>query len=401
VKIVAVHNFYQQPGGEDQVFADETALLESYGHTVVRHTTHNDDVENLTRITLARRTIWNKPAAAELEAVVRKEKADVVHVHNTFPLMSMSVLSAARRAGAAVVQTLHNYRPVCPSAVLYRDGHVCEDCLKKPVPWPAVLHSCYRDDRGASTVAASMLAYHHVRRTFHRDVDRFIALTEFARGKFIEAGMPGDRIVVKPNFVDPDPGPGTGAGGYALFVGRLTETKGVQVLLEAWSKLRRPIPLKIVGDGDLRDRVTAAASGPIEHLGRRSSAEVARLMGDAAALIFPSVWYEGLPKTILEAFAAGTPVIASNLGSMAELVTPGRHGERFAPGDPVALADVVDRLFERPSDLTAMRASTRDEFERAYTAAENYRQLVDIYERAVSHRSVPHAEPAAAETVPT
>jgi glycosyltransferase involved in cell wall biosynthesis len=386
VKIVAVHNFYQQPGGEDQVFADETALLESHGHWVVRHTVHNDDVDGLTRLTLARRTIWNKPAGADLAEVVRREKADVVHVHNTFPLMSMAVLSAARGAGAAVVQTLHNYRPVCPSAVLYRDGHICQDCLKKTVPWPAVVHRCYRGDRSASAVAASMLAYHHVRKTFHREVDRFIALTEFARGKFVEAGMPGDRIVVKPNFVCPDPGPGTGAGGYALFVGRLTETKGVAVLLDAWTKLRRPIPLKIVGDGDLRDRVTAAASGPIEYLGRRSPTDVAHLMANAAVLIFPSVWYEGLPKTILESFAAGTPVIASDLGSMAELVTPGRQGQRFAAGDPGALAAVVNQLFEHPSELAGMRSSTRAEFERAYTAAENYRRLIEIYKQAMAHR---------------
>jgi glycosyltransferase involved in cell wall biosynthesis len=387
LKIIAVHNFYQQPGGEDQVFADETALLESRGHAVIRHTAHNDAVGSLTRITLAGRTIWNRSAAAELAAIVRREKADVVHFHNTFPLMSMSALSAARDAGAAVVQTLHNYRPVCPAAVLYRDGHVCEDCLHKSVPWPAVIHNCYRGDRGASAVTAAMLAFHNLRGTFHRDVDRFIALTDFARGKFAEGGFPADKLTVKPNFVDPDPGPGTGTGGYALFVGRLSETKGISVLLDAWKRLKNPIRLKLAGDGELRDRVQTAAGGAIEYLGRKTSAEIAALMADAAALVFPSVWFEGLPKTILESFAAGTPVIASDLGSMAELVTPGKQGERFAAGDAASLAAVVERVFGQPLRLHEMRQSTRDEFERRFTADENYRALMAIYEQAVMHRS--------------
>ena len=179
MKIVVAHNFYQQAGGEDQVFADETQLLERHGHDVVRYTVHNQQVNNLSRLTLAGRTIWNRASHAELNDLVKREQADIVHFHNTFPLLSPSVYSAARSAGAAVVQTLHNYRLICPTAICYRDGHVCEDCVTKTIPWPAILHQCYRGDRGAVAVAAAMLAVHHARGTYRNEVNAYIALTEF------------------------------------------------------------------------------------------------------------------------------------------------------------------------------------------------------------------------------
>jgi len=381
LKIILAHNFYQQPGGEDQVFADEAALLESRGHTVIRFTVHNDQVKHLSRLTLARRTIWNPQSQADLHELVRREKAELVHFHNTFPLLSPSVYTAARSAGAAVVQTLHNYRLICPTAICHRDGKVCEDCVTRTIPWPAIMHRCYRGDRGASVVTAGMLAVHHLRGTYRNDVDAYIALTAFARDKFIEAGIPADKFTVKPNFVGPDPGPGDGAGGFCLFVGRLTESKGVQTLLDAWKELQGGIRLKIAGDGELASLVRdAAATDPrIQYLGRLSPDQVFDLMGQASALIFPSVWYEGLPKTILESFARGTPVIASNLGSMSGLITPGRTGEHFIPGDPADLAATITRLFSNGS-LQSLRASTRDEFESRYTADANYRMLMEVYE---------------------
>jgi len=200
LKIVVAHNFYQQAGGEDQVFADETALLESRGHTVARYTVHNDEVHNLGRITLAGRTIWNRQAHRELSDLVRREGAEVVHFHNTFPLLSPSVYSAARSAGAAVVQTLHNYRLICPTAICYRDGHVCEDCVTRTVPWPAIMHRCYRSDRSASVVTSAMLAVHHARGTFVNDVDAYIALTEFAKSKFCSSRDAGEKVCGQTEF---------------------------------------------------------------------------------------------------------------------------------------------------------------------------------------------------------
>ncbi len=391
MRIVVAHNFYQQAGGEDQVFADETALLESRGHSVTRFSVHNDEVKHLGRITLAGRTIWNRESHRELSELVRRERAEVVHFHNTFPLLSPSVYSAARSAGAAVVQTLHNYRLICPTAICYRDGHVCEDCVTRTVPWPAIVHRCYRGDRGASVVTAAMLAVHHLRGTYRNDVDAYIALTPFARDKFIQAGLPGDKFTVKPNFVFPDLGPGTGRGNFCLFVGRLTESKGISVLLNAWKQLPGDTGLKIAGDGELAAAVRdAAASDPrIQFLGRIPPDQVFDLMGESTALIFPSVWYEGLPKTIIEAYARGTPVIASNLGSMADLITPGRTGAHFIPGDAADLAAVLKRMLAS-GELQSLRATAREEFEAHYTADANHRMLMEVYE------SVTQSQPAVA-----
>ncbi len=382
--IVVVHNFYQQAGGEDQVFADETSLLESHGHTVIRHTVHNDAVDQTSRLSLAARTIWNCDAHAELHDVVRKSQAAIIHFHNTFPLLSPAVYDAARSAGAAVVQTLHNYRLMCPSAIFFRDNHICEDCLGKAVPWPAVIHKCYRGSAAASAVAATMLTVHRARGTYKHDIDAYIALTEFARGKFVEAGLPPEKIIVKPNFVSPDPGAGSGGGAYALFVGRLSESKGIATLLAAWKKIKPDIKLKILGDGELAEPVRdAAAVDPrIEYLGRRPLAEVYEIMGNAAALIFPSVWYEGLPKTIIESFAKGTPVIASNLGSIAELITEGQTGSLFTAGDSAALAATVSGTFADQSRLHEMRIMARAKYESRYTAEQNYRTLMHIYTAA-------------------
>lgn len=389
MRIVVAHNFYQQPGGEDQVFADEAALLESRGHSVTRFTVHNAEVNHLNRITLAGRTIWNRSSFEELRQLVSREQAEVVHFHNTFPLLSPSVYSAVKSAGAAVVQTLHNYRLICPTAICYRDGQVCEDCVTRTIPWPAILHRCYRGDRGASVVTAAMLAVHHLRGTYRNDVDAYIALTTFARDKFVQSGLPADKFTVKPNFVEPDPAPGDGRGGYALFVGRLTESKGISILLKAWKRLRADISLKIAGDGELAPMVRdAAATDPrIHFVGRLPQDQIFDLMGQASALIFPSVWYEGLPKTIIESFARGTPVIASNLGSMSDVITPDRTGAHFNPGDPADLAATVTRLFA-DDRVSSLRNSVREEFELRYTADANYRMLMDVYESVTAGSKV-------------
>jgi glycosyltransferase involved in cell wall biosynthesis len=393
MNIVVAHNFYQQSGGEDQVFADEAALLESHGHNVKRYTVHNAEVNHLSQLTLARRTIWNRSSHAEIHDLVKREEAEIVHFHNTFPLLSPSVYAAARSAGAAVVQTLHNYRLICPTAICYRDGHICEDCVNRAIPWPAIIHRCYRGDRNASLVTATMLAVHHFRGTYRNDVDAYVALTDFARDKFVEAGLPAEKIIVKPNFVGPDPGPGEGRGNFCLFVGRLTESKGISVLLKAWKQLPGDIRLKIAGDGELANlaREAAATDPRIEFIGRLPPDQIYELMGQATALIFPSVWYEGLPKTILESFARGTPVIASNLGSMSSLIVPGRTGDHFTAGSPADLAGAISRRFADGS-LPAMRAGAREEFESRYTAEANYRMLMDVYESVTAGEKVPVVE---------
>jgi glycosyltransferase involved in cell wall biosynthesis len=391
MKILAVHNRYQRPGGEDQVFVDETALLEARNHRVLRYEVHNDQVERVNRLTLAKDTVWNTSAYRELGALIRRERPDVVHFHNTLPLVSPAGYYAARAEGVPVIQTLHNYRLLCPVALFFRDGRVCEDCMGKAVPWPGVVHKCYRGSRAASGVIATMLTVHRALRTWTEMVDVYVALTEFARSKFIEGGLPAGKIVVKPNFVAPDPGRGHGGGGYALFVGRLAPEKGTGTMLAAWERLGTRIPLKILGDGPLRDRVVEAAArqSNVEWLGHRPVEEVHALMGKADMLVFPSQWYETFGRVAAEAFATGTPVIAANIGAVAELVEHGRTGLKFRPGDPEDLVTQVEWALTHPAELRGMREDVRAEFEAKYTAERNYRALMEIYEAALERKKVP------------
>jgi glycosyltransferase involved in cell wall biosynthesis len=384
MKVLLCHNHYQQPGGEDQSFAAEADLLESRGHQVLRFTLHNDAVSGMSRWDIARRTLWNPDTYRRLRVLIRREGPAIVHCTNTFPLISPAACYAARAEGVPVVQALRNYRLLCPNALLLRGGRVCEACLGKAVPWPAVVHGCYRGDRAASAVVAGMLTTHRALRTWTRKVTLFFTLTEFARRKLVEGGLPAGRVAVKPNFIDPDPGPGDGRGVYAVFVGRLSPEKGVATLLAAWQRLPAAVPLKVIGDGPEAGLVRQAAARDrrIEWLGRVPPEEVLRVIGEAAVLVMPSIWYETFGRTIIEAFARGTPAVVSRLGAMAELVDEGRTGLLFEPGSPDDLAAKVGRLLADPARLAPMRREARREFERKYTAATNYELLLGLYERA-------------------
>jgi glycosyltransferase involved in cell wall biosynthesis len=382
MKILLVHNYYQQPGGEDQVFASEAALLEAYGHCIVRYTIHNARVAQMSPLTLVQSTLWNNAVYYELQTLIRQERPQVAHFHNTFPLISPAAYYAAKAEKVPVIQTLHNYRLLCPSGIFLRNGQICEDCLGKTLPLPGVVHACYRDSRAGTGVVAAMLALQRVLRVTTKVVDLYIALTDFARKKFIQGGLPAEKIVVKPNFVHPDPGLGKGLGGYALFVGRLSPEKGIGTLLAAWEQLGKKIPLKIVGDGPLAlevDKATKRVLG-VEWLGRLPKKQVLALMKDASILIFPSLWYEGFPMVFTEACATGLPVIASELGSMSSLITSDRTGLHFYPGNSEDLVAQVEWTLKHPVEFAQMRREVRAEFEGKYTAEQNYQMLMKIYE---------------------
>ncbi|CAN5808630.1 glycosyltransferase [soil metagenome] len=385
MKILTVHNYYQQSGGEDQVFSAESALLQEHGHHVLRYTVHNAQIKRMSSTALTKATLWNSSTHRELRDLVKREKPHVAHFHNTFPLISPAGYYAARAEGVPVVQTLHNYRLLCSNAQFFRDGHVCEDCLGKTPPWPGIVHACYRGSRTASGVVAAMLTAHRASRTWTEMVDMYVSLTEFQRQKFIQGGIPEGKIKVKPNFVRFDPGVGEGSGGYVLFVGRLSTEKGIETLLAAWKRLGGRVPLKIAGDGPLAGEVARATEAleDVEWLGRQPEEQVRALMKSARALVFPSVWYEGFPMVIVEAYAAGLPVIASDLGSMSTLVEHGRTGLHFSPGDPKDLARKIQWSQEHPSELAMMGKEARSQFEAKYTAEQNYRMLMEIYELAM------------------
>lgn len=385
MKIIYAHNYYQQPGGEDQSYRATTALLETYGHEVVPFTRDNAAIYEMNPISAATRPVWSREAYRALDALIRRSQPDLVHFHNTFMLISPAAYYAAKAHGLPVVQDLRNYRLLCPVGTFFRDGQVCEDCLGKSVAWPGVLHACWRDSRAQTSVVTGMLATHRALGTWHRQVDRYIVLTEFARAKFIAGGLPAERLAIKPNFIDGVERGRAKRENFALFVGRLDGQKGLLPLLDAWRRVEK-LPLRIVGDGPLREalqaRLAAEPQLNVEWLGRRPHEEVLNLMARARLLVFPSLSYEGMPNTIIEAFASGTPVLASRLGAMAEMIQDGQNGLLFAPGDPSGIAAKVGWAQAHADKLARIGGRGRKSYETLYTPERNYEQLMAIYAAA-------------------
>jgi glycosyltransferase involved in cell wall biosynthesis len=383
MRILLCHNYYQQRGGEDESFEAEAALLESRGHEVLRYTVHNDSIEEMSRPRASLKTFFNRDVYRDLSELISRQRPEIMHCTNIFPLISPAAYYAARRFDIPVVQSLRNYRHLCPGVYFLRDGQVCEDCLTKLVAWPGVMHGCYRSSRAASAVTAGTISLHRMLGTWQKKVDAYFTLTQFAREKFIAAGWPAEKIAVKPNFVYPDPGPGTGAGRYAVFVGRLSPEKGIHTMLEAWRRLPERIPLKIIGQGPEEAEIQrfATANPHVEVLKYRPLPEVLDIVGEAAFLVMPSLWYETFGRTIVEAFAKQTPVVASRHGAIAELVEEGVTGSLFEPGKADDLAAKAHALWRHPN-LFAFRDSARQAFEDKYGAASNYQQLMQIYHSA-------------------
>ena len=388
LSVLCVHNRYIQPGGEDQVFESETQLLAENGvrvEKVEEQTTYPGGL--VRKIEAAVDCVWSRSWHQKFKTILRDTQPDVVHIHNFFSVISPSVYYACREAGVPVVQTLHNYRLACPAASFYRDGKICEECLDRG-PFHAVRYGCYRDSKLATAALAAMLEVHRKKNTWTEMVDCYVALTEFAKKKMIQGGLPAEKIRVKPNFVLPDPGPRAGNGDYALFVGRLVDLKGIGTLIKAWSKLPPSLPLVIAGDGPFRPEMEKLISDfkliNVEYRGRLSRPQTLATMKGARFLMFPSEWYEGFPVTIAESFACGVPVLASRLGSMQEIVEDHRSGLHFTPGDPADIAEKVQWAWSHSEKTSTMGLAARAEFEAKYSAKQNFGMLTDIYESVIS-----------------
>jgi glycosyltransferase involved in cell wall biosynthesis len=386
MRIVLAHNSYLQRGGEDIVVEAEASLLRSEGHEVTEFRVDNSAVDASSRVRTAAAAIWSFDSKARLEQILADVRPDLCHFHNTFPLISPSAYHACQAAGVPVVQTLHNYRLVCPAATLFRDGHPCVECLERSVPWPGVVHACYRSSRAATAAVAAMLVTHRALGTWQRDVDAYITPSDFARSMFLSAGFKPDHVFAKPNFLPFDPGVGDHRGGYALFVGRLTEDKGIPTLLDAWREIGGRLPLKVVGTGPLAGHPNGEQQG-VEWLGERGREEIFALMRDATLLIFPSIWFETFGLTIIEAFATALPVVASRLGTALELIENGVTGLHFTAGDAHDLALTVQRALDDADRLAALGRRGRVEFERKFTAAATYELQMQIYQRAIERRT--------------
>jgi len=380
--VALVYNHFRTPGGDAVMFEAEAELLHRRGWRVITVSDATPDrLGAIQRIALGADAVWSRRWRRRFATMMRRVRPDVVHVHNTFPVMSPSILHAAKEGGARVVQTLHDFRLVCPNGLCFRDGAPCEDCVGRPVAWPALAHGCYRDSRTQTTAPVIMLAAHRALGTWDKAVDRFLAPSGTQRDVLVRGGIPAERIHVVPNFVDPDPGRGPLQGGYCLFVGTLSLHKGVATMIKAWAGLA-DIPLRVVGSAPSpEDR---AALGPldvtgVEFLGRRPHEEVLDLMRGARMLIFPSRWYEVAPMVVLEAFACGVPVAASRVGSLTELIEDGRQGLLFAPGDAGELAAKIRWAWAHPEETYRMGTEARCTYEQRFTADAHYSRLCEAY----------------------
>ncbi len=348
----------------------------------------NDAIDESTLLAKAAtsfNSIWSQRSRSELSKLLRHVRPDIVHVHNTFAMLSPSIYGACRAAGVPVVQTLHNFRFFCPAALFLREGKPCELCIDKSL-LESVRHRCYRGSMAATATLASMLALHRAIGTYSRDIDRYITLTQFARGKAIKGGIPERKLVVKPNFIPDPPAPGRGGGGYVAYVGRLLEGKGVETLVASWRTVPS-VKLKIVGDGALRSVLEETARHEklnIEFTGLQDRATVLETIANADFLIIPSECYEGFPMVIAESFACGTPVLASRIGSIEELIEEDVTGKKFTAGDQADLANGVRALLADPPRLVRMRANARAYFQAHLTEEQNFAQLTRIYSGVIA-----------------
>lgn len=390
MRILLLHNHYgsSAPSGENQVFEAERALLEGYGHDVRVITRHSDALRAAgARGALlgALSTPWNARAASNVRAEVQRFKPDIVHAHNTFPLLSPAVFPAAH--GAARVLTLHNYRLFCAAAIPLRDGRTCTLCLDQRSVWPALRHGCYRHSRIATLPIAAGIALHRSRGTWQHDVEAFIALTEDQRDRLVSAGLPSPCTHVKPNFFPGAPTcrPWLERTGSVVYAGRLSSEKGVDVLVRAWSLWGAQAPeLRIIGDGPLRQALAndaSQSSARIRLLGQCSAEETQKQIGDARLVVVPSACIEGFPMVLRECFALGTPTLVSDLGPLPGLVREA-GGTTFRSGDSEDLQRRLAELWAQPDRLARMSLQAHIAYKTHYTESANHELLMRIYEAA-------------------
>lgn len=385
MKVLLLHNNYQLRGGEDVVVEQEYAMLKAGGIDVSLDLISNDAIQGIaTRAKIAVQAGFSAHSAAAMRSRIAEVRPDVVHIHNFFPLLTASVHQVARQEGVAVVQTMHNYRTLCAAAIFAREGKVCELCLHGS-KFNALRYRCYRNSIMGTAAVINMQRTIERRRLLSENVHRFIALSEFAKHKLIEGGFPVERISVKPNFfanVEDNSSLISGQRHGALFVGRLSPEKGLHVLRDAWRSLSH-IPLRIAGDGPLKDELLRDLPSGVTYLGHLSPAEIRQEMKSAAMLVLPSTCYEGLPMTIIEAYSVGLPVVASRLGSMAEIVKNGQTGLHFEAGSAIDLARAIERLHNNATMHHKMSNACKEYFYENFNEKSNLNQTIDIYERAI------------------
>ncbi|CAM4143614.1 glycosyl transferase [Bacillus luti] len=392
MRVLFIHNYYQQSGGEDNVVAQEMMLLKKYGIDVQLYSVHNDEIKQKSKFSkakLAVEAVWSYTEYKKMKNYLMEIKPDVVHVHNFFPLLSPSIYYACQKLGIPIVQTLHNYRLICPSAMLMRNNQICENCLDSSL-WNAVKYGCYRDSRAQTLPVTMMIKFNRIIGTWENTVDRYIALTNFSKKKFTQGGISESKIVVKPNFLmqnseqihrnlDEE---------YILFVGRISEEKGIRNLLNAWKQIdnKKGTKLYIIGDGpDKKMLESEHFADDICFLGKKDSKDVLFYMKNAKYLIVPSIWYEGFPMTIVEAYSVGTPVLCSKIGSLQEVVINGETGFHFKHNNIEEITSVIQKSLNYEG-YGNMRGNVSDVFRTHYTESVNFNYLMSIYSEVIKEK---------------
>jgi glycosyltransferase involved in cell wall biosynthesis len=384
MKLLYIFNLYQQSGGENQWVRSEPEMLRARGHEVIVYQRDNNEIQHFSpwkRAALFWQARWSRESYEAVRAIIRRERPEVAHVYNTLALVTPSVYYACHDEGVPVVQTVYNYRLLCPAGTFLRNGRVCEECVQHSL-WRSVGYGCYRESRLQTAALAWTLDSHRRRGTWSQIVNRYLVPTEFMRRKLIEGGLPTEKIVVKPNYHEPDPGLRQLSDGSVLYVGRLSVEKGVRTLLAAWQMLEDAPLLRIVGDGPLRAELETAAArsrGKISVLGSLPHEEVIAHLKKAATLILPSEWYEAFPHVILEAYACGVPIVASRLGTLSDVIKDGVTGVLFEPGNAADLAAKGTRLLRDGAASSRIAVAGRAEYETNYTGDRNYERLMRVY----------------------
>jgi glycosyltransferase involved in cell wall biosynthesis len=394
MRVLILHNRYKERGGEDSVFEAEIELLEKHGHTVEPLLFDNAEIDAERSLAdsarLAATTLWSRESHERIQSKINVFKPDIAHFHNTLPLISPSGYYAARSARVPVIQTLHNLRLVCPASSCFRDGAPCELCVTSKTKLSALRYACYRSSRAETAVVSGMVLAHRLRGTWAHAVDTYIALSENSRRILVRGGVPAEKITVKPNFSTMAPTESLATRKGFVTIGRLSPEKGVQTSVRAWVQSGLKEPYTLVGTGPLEETLAVAARSnhAVRGVGLQSRERVAQYLGEALALVFPSECYENFPVTLVEAFAMGTPVIASRRGAMPEIVEDGKTGLLFNAGDHEDLAEKVQWATTHPEEMAKMGENARQVFAEKYTPEQNLKQLISIYEAAIESRSV-------------
>lgn len=380
-KILIAHNYYQIPGGEDSVVANEKRMLEKNGHKVILYSRNNSEIKRfsvLKKALLPFTTIFSIKTYTEVKHIIKKEKIDVLHVHNTLSLISPSIYYAALSCEIPVVQTIHNFRLICPNALLYRDGHICEDCLQLGLKC-ALKHKCYRDSFFQTLVSVCILKFHRLLGTYGKI--NYVCLTEFNREKLLKLKQIGSqKIFIKPNFVENSGKviPFEQRKKQFIFIGRPEKTKGIHILLEAWRQIKE-YDLLICGTSNeiewCKNYIIEYELKNVHVLGKVDNTEVRKIMADSLALILPTQLYEGFPMTIVEAFSCGTPVIGSNIGNVQRLIVDGKNGLLFQYDSS---ADLINKVY-KCAKLNVVN-NCFDGYSRFYNEKSNYTILRQIYD---------------------